>query len=535
MPFLSVLSNPKDRLIAFMPGSSLQEVLDTTDLRVRTGCRGSGACGLCRVQILAGTACGPTKNELLLLSEKDLLQGVRLACQVTATEDLRIRILRPATRSNWRKLNLGEIPDRTSQPQTFGKTLEPDAPAFGVAVDLGTTTISLSLWDFSGGRCLSRISGRNGQSRYGSDVMTRLSAACRSKKSAGEISQTVRNCIAEGLLEMCSSQGTDPRKIRTMAIVGNTAMLSLLTEKGLDLLIRPHYWTKSIDCRPGNTENWFEAGELTAKISVRLHQPLAGFVGSDLLAGVLSTRLTETAAGSLLIDFGTNSEIALWDGTRLWVTSAAGGPAFEGSGMRCGMPAGPGSIYRIDQNDGSGLTTQVIGHEEAQGLCGSGLVDLIAYLTRTGKIDKKGRFTGDPPEKRFVLSKDNPDLFLDGGDIDRFQRAKAAIGAGVRFLLKSARMDTGALKRICICGSFGSYLNVLNAQQVGLLPSISLERVEFWGNAALRGCEFLLLSSEKGDDLQPLREKSRMINLSQVPEFEDLFLESLFLQPMPRQ
>ncbi len=531
MPLLWVLSNPKDRLIAFTPGKSLREVLDTTDLRVRTGCRGSGACGLCRIQVLAGRVPGPTKNETLLLSEKELQDGVRLACQVIGADDLRIRILRPAPRPNWRKLNPGEIPDWTSLHRSLEKAAEPDDPAYGLAIDLGTTTVSLSLWDISRNQRLSAVSGLNWQSRYGSDVMTRLQAASQSKESAREISQTVKDCLAEGLLEVCSSEGYDPWKIRTIAIVGNTAMTALLAEKGLDLLSQPRYWTRSIDCRPESTKNWFETVNLRAEVSVNLHQPLAGFIGSDLLAGVLSTRLTETAAG-LLIDFGTNSEIALWDGTCLWVTSAAGGPAFEGSGMKCGMPAGPGAIYKIEQNEGMGLAAQVIGDENAQGFCGSGLVDLIAYLTKTGKVDKKGRITAELPERRFVLSVDNPGLFLDGGDIDLFQRAKAAIGAGVRFLLKSARMSAESLQRISICGSFGNYLNIRNAQEIGLLPFISPERVELCGNAALRGCEFLLLSNGKGDGLQRLREKSKIINLSQVPEFEDLFLESLFLQPM---
>jgi uncharacterized 2Fe-2S/4Fe-4S cluster protein (DUF4445 family) len=534
MPFLSIFSEGKDRLIAFGPGKSVREVLDPSDLRVRTGCRGSGACGLCRIQILAGKVDEPTKNELIYLSGPELREGIRLACQVTAEEDLRIRVLSPALHSNWRKLSLDETPGEPSLLRAIENPPDGEETAYGVAIDLGTTTISMTLWDVSRGKRLSGFFGLNQQERYGSDVMTRLFAACGTKKSSKELSQSIKDCIAEGLLEMCSSEGYDPRRIKHVAIVGNTAMLSLISEKGSDLLIQPEYWTRRIDCRPRETKDWFEGGNIGPEAAVSLHQPLAGFIGSDLLAGVLGTRLTEKAAGSLLIDFGTNSEIALWDGNCLWVTSASGGPAFEGCGIRCGTPAGTGAIYKVESYGGSGLALQVIGGGEAQGICGSGMVDLMAYLTRTGKVDKKGRFTAELPDGRFLLSWDNPKLFWDSGNIDLFQRAKAAIGTGVRVLLRSARMRVEALQRLCVCGSFGRYLDILNAQEIGLLPSVPLERVELCGNAALKGCELLLRSPAKSDPLETLREKSRLVNLSQVPEFEDLFLESLFLRPMPR-
>ncbi len=533
MPRLSIESGTHKEIVSFTEGQSLRDVLDATGLRVRTGCRGSGACGLCRVQIESGSVDEPTKNELLFLGEAEILEGIRLACQVMPRDDMRIRIKNPAPRSHWRKLVVDENPGGMELPPLPEEANYAGEPCFGVAIDLGTTNISLSLWDLGRGRRLSALFGLNPQVRYGSDVMTRLVSAESSKACAEEISRLAWDSIGDALLDMCGRDGYDLRRIKHVAVVGNTAMLALLTGKGGSLLLRPEYWSREIACEPPDAMGWFEEGNLSADTCVTVHQPLAGFVGSDLLSAVLSVRLTEAAAPSLLIDFGTNSEIALWDGSTLWVTSAAGGPAFEASGMRCGMPAESGAIYKIDgQNNGFEPTIHVIAGAEPKGLCGSGIVDLVAHLVRTGAIDHKGRFSAGQAEKSIAVTKGTPGLFLDLKDIDVFQRAKAAVGAGIRVLLRAAGMKGDALRRLCICGTFGKFLDVRNAQDIGLLPITSPRRVELWGNAALTGCELLLLSPGKSAYLASLRKKTRLLNLSLVSEFEDLFLESLYLQPM---
>ncbi|MGC1404601.1 MAG: ASKHA domain-containing protein [Thermodesulfobacteriota bacterium] len=535
MPRLSVISGEEQRFITFEPGPTLRDILDTTDLRVRSGCRGSGVCGLCRVQIETGghgqtgadlpwCEAVETPGEHLMLSVDELRNGLRLACQVIPQGDMRIKIVNPAPRSTWRKL--GPLEQAVLKKGTRGP--------YGVAVDLGTTTVSLSLWDFRHNQRLSGRFGLNQQLQHGSDVLTRLVAAGESTERAGELSRLAKDSIEEAILDICSREGYDLREIREIAVVGNTPMLAILAEKGYDLLLHPEYWAMKIDCRSEDTKGWFEAGGLHTGVKVEIVQPLAGFVGSDLLAGVLSTGLTEQGAGSLLIDFGTNSEIALWDGKTLWVTSAAGGPAFEGSGISCGMPAESGAVYRIDQQDHHGRSrwiTQVIDEGQAKGLCGSGIIDLVAHLVRTGKLDRKGRLATELRDKGFVLE-ECPGISLDSRDVDLFQRAKAAIGTGVQVLLDRARWPMEDLRRICICGTFGQYLNIQHAGEIGLLPSTSSQRVELCGNSALEGCELLLSLPERKERLDALRRKCRLVNLSQAPEFEDLFLENLFLQPM---
>ncbi len=535
LPRLTIASGGETRVIAAPPGLSLRDAIGTTDLKVRSGCNGSGACSLCRVRIEEGTANEPGANELVMLTAEELRGGIRLACRVTPVGDLRVRIVNPAPASDWRRLIVEPPPGRRPLARPPGGRAAGDGKeSYGVAIDLGTTNISMSLWDLLRARRLSSVLGPNRQSCHGSDVMSRLIAACSSSAQASEMSRVVRGSMEEGILDMCAREGYDFQKIAHISVVGNTAMLALLVEKNAGLLLSPEHWTAAVDCSPEDGRTWFEGCRMNNDASLEVVQPLGGFVGSDLLAGIVATGLTEGDGAALLIDFGTNSEIALWDGTRLWVTSAAGGPAFEGWGIRHGMPADTGAIYRVDGPNGdSAPSVRVVGGGEARGICGSGMVDLIANLARAGLLSKKGKLAEGLRDKGFVVARGLPDIVLNNRDVDVFQRAKAAIGAGVRVLLTMAGMDAGGLRRICVAGSFGRFLDIRNAQAIGLLPVASSERVELWGSAALMGCEALLLSEDGSVYLRSLRrDKTTLVNLSQVPEFGEHFLESLYLQPL---
>ena len=261
--------------------------------------------------------------------------------------------------------------------------------------------------------------------------------------------------------------------------------------------------------------------------------PLAGFVGSDLLAGVLATEMTRQSEVSLLIDFGTNTEIALWDGALLWVTSAAGGPAFEGSGLGCGVPAGPGAIYQVESGDApESLTFTHVPGAAPQGLCGSGLVDLMACLLRTEKLSPRGKFAGGMPGEAYVFRAGSGDLALTLGDVDLFQRAKAAIGTGIRCTLSSAGLAVRDLAHVYVAGAFGRFLNVRNAIAIGLLPDLDAESIAVCGNTALAGCEMLLACPERQFELEWIRKHARLFDLSNAPQFDELYLHNLFLRPM---
>lgn len=536
MPKLTVITDDISREMAFSQGSTVRELLDASGLRVRSGCRGNGACGLCLVQIVAGNINSPTKNECLILSSEQLLQNVRLACQLMPENDLCIRIINTVSMSQWRDLNPGCLPCAPShlRPLTDMQSTKTQSTktTYGLAVDLGTTHISLSLWDLKHGNRLSGRIGGNPQSRYGTDVVTRLIAARQSPENARKLARMPLDAVREALLDMCSRGGFNPRDVIHVVIVGNTPMLALLTETDPQILLQPHFWTQPIECRLNNPQTWVSALRIHPEANVDVVPPFAGFVGSDLLAGVVATRLTDRPGG-LLIDFGTNSEMALWDGSTLWVTSAAGGPAFESCQIQCGMPAETGAIYCVEGGQGNTeFNFQVIGGGEAKGICGSGLVDLMAILRSSGDLMSTGKFAMPHSNDGFVVQLKSSAIRLTKRDVDMFQRAKAAIGAGIKTLLDRAQMSTAELNRICVCGVFGQHLNIRNAQAIGLLPDIPPEKVELCGNTALAGCEHLLLSPTIAADLQSLRRRAAIINLSQVSDFDTLFLENLYLQPL---
>jgi uncharacterized 2Fe-2S/4Fe-4S cluster protein (DUF4445 family) len=531
MPELTIRISGEVHVIAFEPGPSVREILDATDFRVRSACRGIGACGLCRVRVLGGEVGEPTTNERVHLHPSLLAQGVRLSCQIKPWGNLDIEILNPAPPSNWKASPEGLFRrhDAAAPPHAKSYPAQVAHPC-GLAVDIGTTNLCFTLLDLVGGRWLADRWGRNPQARFGADVVTRLAAAAESPDAARKMSDAVVEGVREALLDIASREGLNLRRIVCVTLVGNTGMLALLSGKNFSLLLQPAYWTRYVDCLPEDTAPWVAHWEIHPQAVVEVVPPLAGFVGSDLLAGLVATRFTEGPAPALFIDFGTNSEIALWNGEALWVTAAAGGPAFESSGIGWGIPAEPGAIFRVTRDEASGdFRYRIIGDDQAKGLCGSGLVDLTACLLRAGRLDRTGRFVGGGG---FSFSAGGKPMAVTKGDIDLLQRAKAAIGVGVRALCEAARTGLGDLRRVCVAGAFGRFLDVANAQAIGLLPVTPPEVVELAGNTALAGCSDILLSSVAAEQVERLRGIAHTINLSRYPRFEDAFLENLYLQPL---
>ena len=532
MPTLKIHTDTDAYGIPFTPGQSVREILDATTSRVRSGCNGNGACGLCTIRIESGDVHAPTAKEEYLIDEARRAQGERLACQVVPERDLAIEILSPARKSAWRSIPPENIYCAREAPGSAGgDTVFRGEDTYGVAVDIGTTQVSLSLLSLNSGRRLAGRCGPNPQGEAGADVMTRLVAATGSGAKAREMSHEVVRAIGEGIYDIASREGIDPGRITSLSIVGNTAMLSLLSGRNYDLLVRPETWMGTVDCTPEDTVAWKVAWGIPAGSAVEVLPPVGGFVGSDLVAGVVATGLTGSTRPGLLIDFGTNSEIALWDGRSLSVTSAAGGPAFEGCGIRCGLPAEPGAICRVRFE--SGITEcQTIAGEEARGLCGTGIVDLIAGLVRSAVLDEKGRFAPAFAETGFVIGGGDPVLVLAKGDVDLFQRAKAAVGAGIQVLMQEAGVGYPDLDRVFVGGTFGKSLDTVNAAALGLLPPVPPEKIELCGNTALAGCELALLSPVSSACLRAIGKRARLINLAPHPDFEDIYLENLYLRPM---
>ncbi len=524
-------------VISFSPGKSLRTILNATDHQVRTGCLGNGACGLCLVRIVEGVIDQPGENEKLLLSEKQLAGGVRLACQVTPQEDLKIEIINKVPASSWKNIpedkyhfspgNPYLLSDITTEPYYLNDQVK---HPYGAAVDLGTTAISVTLFNLTDGQLLTTRYGLNPQLKHGSDVLTRIMTAAESPQKAQSMSREVVEAIKEIFWDMAVADGINLKQVTRMVLAGNTAMLTLLTGHKFELLLNPRYWDQPIDLQLPDTSSWASAWQIFPQAEIEIIPPIAGFIGSDLTAGILATSLNEGEPGSILIDFGTNSEMALWDGETLWTTSAAGGPAFEGCGISCGMPGESGAIYRFDLKEHGNMEFSVIDHCEPRGICGSGLVDLVSDLITSNQLTNVGKFSPDISGNRFELSK--KDISLTLKDIDLIQRAKSAIATGLNILLNKAGMKFTGIKQLYIGGAFGYHLNINKAQNIGLLPPIDSGRIKLCGNSAINGCEQVLLAADAEEKLNRIKRQLKIINLANCEDFDEVFFQNLFLSPM---
>lgn len=529
MAILTVQTHAETHRIVVAAGQSVRQALDTTDLRVRAACGGTGTCGACVVQILDGAFNQPGLADFQKLNAEERATGRRLACQLYLEGDGELQLDDPAPHSAWRSL-----PEEALAP-AVGALPDLREAIYGVAVDLGTTHIRVALWDRKRGKRIATRWGANPQATFGADVLNRLDAAGESPARAETLAELARSAILHALRDMLARDVGEVSpvlaEIGEVLIVGNTAMLALLSGRGGEALVSPAYWQRQVDCAPPDSDAWRSCWHMP-HARILLLPPVAGFVGSDLLAGLLATGLADGPPASLLMDVGTNTEMALWDGQVLHVTSVPGGPAFEGCGIRNGMPAAAGAICRVHDCGEQGFQLETIGGAPARGFCASGLADAVAVLLAAGHLKPSGRFAHAPGSEGLALDPGNPRTALCGMDVDAFQRAKAAMAAAMETLLIRAGLHWASISRLCVCGAFGRTLALDHAQAVGLLPTLPAQRIELHGDASLAGCERALLA-EQGEALfSALRGRIRLLNLSFDEAYEFRYLEHLRLRPI---
>jgi uncharacterized 2Fe-2S/4Fe-4S cluster protein (DUF4445 family) len=519
MPALTLILQDKTMQFGFESGDCALDILNTAAINISSACVGQGFCGLCRIKILNGQVSDLSGIEKTNLSVQQIQQGIRLACQVIPLTDITLRIENPVNVLRWKKLH------------SLDKSALAAKNHYGIALDLGTTHLRLSLWNITQQRRVVAWSAFNPQFRFGSDVLTRLSVAQNSEADALALSLLMKQAI-KNAVHLIAKLPLRITQIQQLLVVGNTPMLALLSHKNFQLLLEPEYWTQAVDCQIEDVSDWQTFLGLDEHTAIANVPPLAGFVGSDLLAGIFATGLTDTRDCALLIDFGTNSELALWDGQKLWISSVPGGPAFEGSGISCGIPAGTGAVYRMTPTTDNVWDYQVIGKSAALGLCGSGLVDVIAHLLGSGQLNRNGRFKDTASREYLLALTSEHALALKKQDIDIFQRAKAATGAAQIQLLREAGLTIGDLTRVCVCGAFGQFLEIKNAQAIGLLPACAAEKIQLYENIALSGCERLLSSAHNIELFEQIRTQAQIVNMAHVLNFDESFIENLYLQPL---
>lgn len=443
--------------------------------------------------------------------------------------------------AEWRPWVALEIPTETGRsPRLSRLAPEPIRPS-GLAVDIGTTTVTAYLVDLISGEVTGTTAEYNGQISYGEDVISRI---IYSSKNHGleELAGQVRKTLSILLDRLQKRTGVSPDEILKVTVAGNTTMIHLfLGLPPAPIRVAPYIPT-------ANQIPVYSAGELGLPLnpsaSVECLHGVASYVGADITAGVLASGLADTEALTLFIDVGTNGEMVL--GTRDWMVTCAcsAGPAFEGAGVVDGMRATEGAIEEVwVSSETLEPTYRVIGDVAPRGICGSGLISLLAELFVTGVIDRGGNIKLDLGTPRVRQGEHGPeyvvawaaqtaegrDLVLTKVDVDNLLRAKAAIYAGFTILASSVGVNLADVQQLLIGGSFGKYINVEKAVQIGLLPDLPWDRFHFLGNTSVLGAYMALLSREAQRRIADIARMMTYIELSADNSFYDAFTAALFL------
>jgi len=411
---------------------------------------------------------------------------------------------------------------------------------YGIAVDIGTSKIISYLSNLVNGELVATESMENPQIMHGEDVISRISYASESDASLKELQKLVVYGINSIVSEVCTKSALSTQNIYEVVVVGNTAMHHMF------LGIPPKHLGLSpyVPAVSGPINE--KARNLSLKVNlaanVYMSPIIAGFVGGDAVADIISTGIHESDELSMVLDIGTNTEVIVGDRSGLTACSCAAGPAFEGAHIRCGMKAVTGAIEKLQiEPEGHSVNYQTIGGVKPAGLCGSAIIDTIANLLKCRFIDKAGKFADSSlspklkklnREKVFVLvSKEEGatrDIVVTQKDVREVQLAKAAIYTGCHILMKRKSIKPSDVKRLYIAGAFGNYVNPLNAKMIGMLPDIPTGLINFVGNAAGVGARMLLISKELRDVAVSISRRTHYVELASEPDFRTEFALAMY-------
>jgi uncharacterized 2Fe-2S/4Fe-4S cluster protein (DUF4445 family) len=591
-----------DRPVRVPQGVTLFDAASWNGIAIDSTCGGHGTCKKCRIRFKADPPV-PTSLDLRAYTTAEIKDGWRLACRTLASTDADVEvpplvtrpkaaivgvgrqvILRPAVRKRYLELSepsladqatdlervLGELTDLGTGAdlavlRALGGTLrasdfkvtavvadetliavEPGdttGRSFGLAFDLGTTTVVATLLDLTSGTPVATQSMLNKQQPFGADVIARISATMLDPAARDQLRKLAQETLAELAAAACQAGGAAPDEVYEVALAGNATMVHLVL---------------GIDPEPLGVAPFILSARLLPEVKaldlgVPAHPqaravvfPAFGaYVGGDITAGLLASGMDRDPRIRLFIDIGTNCEIVLGGRDWLLATAAPAGPAFEGASIRCGMRAADGAIEAVEITGDGDLKLTVIGDAGPAGLCGSGLVDAVAALAEAGLIDSSGRFTQDAgpladrltmigKERVFVLHwspERDPatSVYLSQRDVRELQFAKAAIATGWRILLEEAGLTIADIKQVLLAGSFGSYLNARSAIRIGLVPDVAPTRIIAAGNVAGEGAKMALLSVRDRAAALSLLEEVTYVELSDRSDFNDRFIDQLSL------
>lgn len=592
MPKVTII--PEDKEIQYQPGKNLMEILLSAGVFVDNPCSGRGICGKCKVIHAGGSLSPLSEGERGFLNEEEQGRGVRLSCLVEPREDIAVTLLQQEKKQD--VLTTGYIPDFKKQPAIRKKTVSPASPTldnqaayedifaqvvegapadwrflqhlpsrpgtctavysgenlitveegdttgqlYGLAVDIGTTTVVVALVDLRTGEELGTEAMINAQKGYGLDVLTRITYAL---EHPGEGKEQLQTAIVDALNNMtallCARYQVERSRIYEIAVAANCTMLHLLLGVDAVSLGKSPYapvFTKSKDIPAADIG-------LKAAPGARLYclPSVSAYIGADIVAGAYVAELSKQTGNVLFIDIGTNGEIVLSYQGRLLSCSCAAGPALEGMNISAGMRAAAGAIEDVKIST-SGVALTVIGREKPIGICGSGILAAVREMLCHGLVRKDGALVkkdtlpendyrydllvSDGGKRRVRLSLE-PQIFITQSDVRQVQLAKGAILSGFYALLAKAGIAMDDLDKVMIAGQFGAHLPVDSLVGVGILPQGIEEKIVYLGNSAKTGAYMALMSEEARRDMERLARKMDYMELSASKGYERLFAECL--------
>lgn len=509
------------RSIACLEGESVLDAMTRNGISCRTDCGGRGTCGKCRIQVVRGYL-DITPEDKLVLSDNELLQGIRLSCMAYPVMDCDIRLICEEEK----KMN--------AVTAVITKAHIDDNAELCIGIDLGTTTLAFALADFKTGELVHAGSGINSQRSYGADVISRIKASNEGKRE--QLARIIRRDIVDKILMLLEASHIMPENVRAAAISGNTAMLHILRGYSCETLGIYPFTPVNLDAEvimlkeliPGNGYERCLPGKLN-EIPVTLLPGISAFIGSDITSGLMACGYAKTEKPCLFIDLGTNGEIAIGCRDRVLVTSTAAGPAFEGVNISCGIGSIPGAISSVDIRHGR-INYRTINDMPPKGICGSGVFELVSELLDEGIIDRTGLLAGKYFKSGFnITGAEGTDsgIFLTQKDIRQFQLAKAAIRTGIELLIKGYGIEYEQIDTVYLAGSFGCFLNVNKAANVGMLVPELAGRVKAAGNSSLTGAIRYLTDKDAGAEIEHIRAVSEELHLSYKEEFNELFVRHM--------
>ena len=408
---------------------------------------------------------------------------------------------------------------------------------FAVAVDLGTTTVVAHLLDLADAKTVDTEAVYNSQINFGEDYIRRIIYA-EENNAFDEMQNRIVHDVNNLIVTLASRQKVDLRDITAVICSGNTAMVHFLLNLDSTRIRREPYVASASFVPP------IRAAEVGIQINKRgllyCLPSVAAYVGSDIVAGVLTTRIYTKKEISLFVDIGTNGEVVL--GNRDWLVcaSSSAGPAFEGSGVKHGMRAGAGAIEKLNITPDGSIEIQTIGDKHPAGICGSGLLDTIAELFLNGIIDRTGRFTATA-DPRFTEADDGPqfqlvppanehqEIVITQADIDNLVRSKAGVFASIKVLMNSTQTKAEDIDTIYIAGGFGNFMNVQQAVTIGMLPDVPVEKIQFVGNTSIAGAKTVLMSRKALETTEKIANNMTYFDLMSHSGYMDEFVRASFL------